>query len=73
MVREKLRILINCITNDGVAYLYSTAGAEVKKACQFLLSHQMEDGGWGEDFKVRSLSNINNSNIQNKYEPCVAR
>ena len=25
---------------------------EVKKACGFLLSHQMEDGGWGEDFAV---------------------
>ena len=29
-----------------------TAGLEVKKACEFLLSHQMEDGGWGEDFAV---------------------
>ena len=27
---------------------------EVKKACEFLLGHQMEDGGWGEDFAVRS-------------------
>lgn len=24
---------------------------EVKKACQFLLSKQMEDGGWGESYK----------------------
>ena len=24
----------------------------MKKACEFLLHHQMEDGGWGEDFAV---------------------
>ena len=30
-----------------------TAGEEVKRACDFLLSKQMEDGGWGEDFAVR--------------------
>ncbi|KAI1884894.1 hypothetical protein AGOR_G00214580 [Albula goreensis] len=24
---------------------------EVQRACEFLLSHQMEDGGWGEDFE----------------------
>lgn len=29
-----------------------TAGPEVRKACEFLLSRQMEDGGWGEDFEV---------------------
>ncbi|XP_061698443.1 lanosterol synthase isoform X2 [Syngnathoides biaculeatus] len=27
------------------------ACAEVRRACQFLLSHQMPDGGWGEDFE----------------------
>ena len=27
----------------------------MKKACQFLLHHQMEDGGWGEDFAVSLL------------------
>ena len=31
-----------------------TAGSEVRKACEFLLSKQMEDGGWGEEFAVRS-------------------
>ena len=31
---------------------FSTAGLEVKRACEYLLSHQMEDGGWGEDFAV---------------------
>ena len=34
---------------------FSTAGVEVKKACEFLLSHQMEDGGWGEEFTVSFL------------------
>lgn len=24
---------------------------EVQKACQFLLDHQMSDGGWGENFE----------------------
>ncbi|CAM4539451.1 unnamed protein product, partial [Lepidochelys kempii] len=24
---------------------------EVSQACQFLVSKQMEDGGWGEDFE----------------------
>ena len=31
---------------------YRTAGNEVKLACQYLLSRQMEDGGWGEEFAV---------------------
>ena len=35
---------------------FSTAGVEVKKACEFLLSHQMEDGGWGEEFTVSFLN-----------------
>ena len=35
--------------------LISTAGVEVKKACEFLLSRQMEDGGWGEEFAVSFL------------------
>ena len=35
-----------------VLLIISTAGVEVKKACEFLLNHQMEDGGWGEDFAV---------------------
>lgn len=25
----------------------------VRKACEFLLGKQMEDGGWGESYKVR--------------------
>jgi lanosterol synthase len=32
-------------------YDLGTAGREVKSACEFLLDHQMEDGGWGEDFR----------------------
>ena len=36
----------------GENLFISTAGSEVKKACEFLISHQMKDGGWGEDFKV---------------------
>lgn len=29
----------------------SKACVEVQKACQFLLDHQMSDGGWGENFE----------------------
>lgn len=35
----------------GRTYNHGTAGPEVRKACEFLLSRQMEDGGWGEDFE----------------------
>ena len=31
---------------------HSTAGREVKEACQFLIDRQMPDGGWGEEFAV---------------------
>jgi hypothetical protein len=41
-----------CIFILSTPALCSTAGVEVKKACEFLLSRQMEDGGWGEDFAV---------------------
>ena len=26
--------------------------ASVRKACEFLVKHQMEDGGWGETYMV---------------------
>lgn len=26
--------------------------ASVRKACEFILSKQMSDGGWGESYKV---------------------
>lgn len=34
----------------GQNYDDNTATLEVKKACSFLVSRQMEDGGWGEKF-----------------------
>lgn len=30
--------------------------ASVRKACEFLVKHQMEDGGWGETYMVRLAS-----------------
>ena len=39
-------------TGQAVVCDCRTAGRQVKKACEFLLSHQMEDGGWGEEFTV---------------------
>lgn len=35
----------------GQNYEENSATTEVKKACQFLVSRQMEDGGWGENFE----------------------
>lgn len=35
----------------GQRYQDGTACAEVSRACDFLLSRQMADGGWGEDFE----------------------
>lgn len=35
----------------GHIYQNRTACAEVAQACNFLLSRQMADGGWGEDFE----------------------
>lgn len=42
---------LHCVTGSRDWYLYRTACAEVSRACNFLLSRQMEDGGWGEDFE----------------------
>ncbi|KAL7881991.1 hypothetical protein AOLI_G00088400 [Acnodon oligacanthus] len=42
--------------------------AEVRRACDFLLSKQMEDGGWGEDFESceqRRYVQSKNSQIHN--------
>ncbi|KAF4087142.1 hypothetical protein AMELA_G00092240 [Ameiurus melas] len=41
---------------------------EVRRACEFLLSKQMEDGGWGEDFESceqRCYVQSKNSQIHN--------
>ncbi|XP_061091705.1 lanosterol synthase [Conger conger] len=35
----------------GHTFQNGTACQEVQRACAFLLSKQMEDGGWGEDFE----------------------
>uniref|UniRef100_A0A8C5QGC3 Terpene cyclase/mutase family member n=1 Tax=Leptobrachium leishanense TaxID=445787 RepID=A0A8C5QGC3_9ANUR len=34
-----------------MGHKYTDGCPEVLKACSFLLTHQMEDGGWGEDFE----------------------
>lgn len=41
---------IESLALAGESYANSES---VKKACRFLLSKQMEDGGWGESYKVR--------------------
>lgn len=42
---------LHCVTVSRVWCLRRTACAEVTQACDFLLSQQMADGGWGEDFE----------------------
>uniref|UniRef100_A0A6I8R2C8 Terpene cyclase/mutase family member n=1 Tax=Xenopus tropicalis TaxID=8364 RepID=A0A6I8R2C8_XENTR len=34
-----------------MGHTYKEGCPEIIRACNFLLSHQMEDGGWGEDFE----------------------
>ncbi|XP_048252682.1 lanosterol synthase-like [Haliotis rufescens] len=35
----------------GLTYVGHTAPGAVRRGCDFLVSKQMEDGGWGEDFE----------------------
>lgn len=47
---------------------FRLACTEVRRACEFLLSKQMEDGGWGEDFESceqRCYVQSKNSQIHN--------
>lgn len=39
------------VTASRVWCFRRSACAEVSQACDFLLSRQMADGGWGEDFE----------------------
>uniref|UniRef100_A0AAY5KT09 Terpene cyclase/mutase family member n=1 Tax=Esox lucius TaxID=8010 RepID=A0AAY5KT09_ESOLU len=52
----------------GHTYHNGVACGEVQRACDFLVTHQMEDGGWGEDFescKQRCYVQSANSQIHN--------
>lgn len=46
---ECLGFTLNATTT--VASVGRNVCVEVQKACQFLLNHQMSDGGWGENFE----------------------
>lgn len=47
---------LESLSLNGETY---TNSARVKKACKFLTDRQMDDGGWGESFKVStSLSSF---------------
>lgn len=52
----------------GHTFQNGSVCVEVKRACEFLLSKQMEDGGWGEDFESceqRRYVQSKNSQIHN--------
>uniref|UniRef100_A0A673HP45 Terpene cyclase/mutase family member n=1 Tax=Sinocyclocheilus rhinocerous TaxID=307959 RepID=A0A673HP45_9TELE len=52
----------------GHTFQNGSVCVEVKRACEFLLSKQMEDGGWGEDFESceqRHYVQSKNSQIHN--------
>ncbi|XP_075463510.1 lanosterol synthase isoform X2 [Ascaphus truei] len=51
-----------------MGHTYTDGCPEVLRACSFLLSHQMADGGWGEDFESceqRRYVQSSNSQIHN--------
>uniref|UniRef100_A0A671KPQ2 Terpene cyclase/mutase family member n=1 Tax=Sinocyclocheilus anshuiensis TaxID=1608454 RepID=A0A671KPQ2_9TELE len=52
----------------GHTFQSGSVCVEVKRACEFMLSKQMEDGGWGEDFESceqRRYVQSKNSQIHN--------
>uniref|UniRef100_A0A672N020 Lanosterol synthase-like n=2 Tax=Sinocyclocheilus grahami TaxID=75366 RepID=A0A672N020_SINGR len=52
----------------GHTFQSGSVCVEVKRACEFMLSKQMEDGGWGEDFEPceqRRYVQSKNSQIHN--------
>lgn len=46
-----VQMLLAPALSDSLHWLCSVACQEVAQACQFLLSKQMADGGWGENFE----------------------
>nr|XP_006636690.2 PREDICTED: lanosterol synthase [Lepisosteus oculatus] len=42
---------LEAFASVGHTFRNGSACSEVQRACDFLLSKQMEDGGWGEDFE----------------------
>lgn len=45
---------------------------EVQKACQFLLDHQMSDGGWGENFESCEQRRYVQSSAAQVHNTCWA-
>lgn len=41
----------------------------VRRACEFLLRRQMDDGGWGESYKVRPLSPLSSDRLIDDMGP----
>lgn len=50
----------------------SDACVEVQKACQFLLDHQMSDGGWGENFESCERRRYVQSSAAQVHNTCWA-
>jgi lanosterol synthase len=43
--------------------------ASVRKACEFLVKHQMHDGGWGETYMVRER-NLPSIMLLKRFRSC---
>ena len=49
-----------------------TVPAQVKKGCDFLISQQMEDGGWGENFESCEIREYLSSEVSQIVNTCWA-
>ncbi|XP_020034252.1 lanosterol synthase isoform X1 [Castor canadensis] len=56
----------------GHTYRDGVACAEVSRACNFLLSRQMADGGWGEDFESCKQQHYLQSDQSQVHNTCWA-
>ncbi|XP_068602497.1 lanosterol synthase [Brachionichthys hirsutus] len=56
----------------GHVYEDEDACVEVRRACRFLLDHQMSDGGWGEDFESCEQRRFVQSGTAQVHNTCWA-
>ncbi|KAF6039422.1 LSS [Bugula neritina] len=56
----------------GQSYVSGNLTPEVKLACEFIVSKQMEDGGWGEKFESCEQSKYIQSETSQIHNTCWA-